>query len=227
MRILTISDVVENRLYSTGVKERFGAVDLVLSCGDLPAYYLEFIVSMLDVPLYYVFGNHPDEAAVTSEPRRQAQRRWSEPTAVAVSASEDKPSGPYGCVNLDGRVVNHKGLLIAGLEGSRWYNGGPHQYTEQNMRFKIALLWPQLMLNRLRYGRALDILITHAPPYRIHDDVDVAHHGFEVFLGFMDSFRPRYLIHGHKHVYHHAEATETQYKQTTVINTYGFRVLEV
>jgi len=113
------------------------------------------------------------------------------------------------------------------LEGSRWYNCGPHQYTERSMRMKITMLWPQLMANRLRYGRALDILVTHAPPYRIHDDVDVAHHGFEVFLGFMDTFRPRYLIHGHKHVYDRAEAIETRYKEPTVINTYGFRILEV
>jgi len=38
--------------------DRFGDVELVLSCGDLPYYYLEYIVSMLNVPLLYVHGNH-------------------------------------------------------------------------------------------------------------------------------------------------------------------------
>jgi len=113
MRILTISDVVEDRLYSIGLKDRFGGVDLVLSCGDLPAYYLEFIVSMLDVPLYYVLGNHPDETVVWSETTRKARHHWGEPVALQDSTSEDKPAGPDGCVNLDGRVINHRGLLIA------------------------------------------------------------------------------------------------------------------
>jgi len=40
-------------------------------------------------------------------------------------------------------------------------------------------------------------------------------------------FRPRFLIHGHKHVYGHKETTVTQYHQTTVINTFGYRVIEI
>jgi Icc-related predicted phosphoesterase len=95
------------------------------------------------------------------------------------------------------------------------------------MSRKIMLMQPQLMLNRLRYGRAIDILITHAPPRGIHDDVDQAHQGFRAFIKFMDDFAPRYLIHGHKHVYTHGEITVTQYNRTTVINTYGFRRLRL
>jgi len=33
----------------------------VLSCGDLPPYYLEFLVTVLDVPLFDVRGNHDHE----------------------------------------------------------------------------------------------------------------------------------------------------------------------
>jgi hypothetical protein len=202
-----------------------------LSCGDLPAYYLEFVVSMLDVPLYYVVGNHADEmhvptqaakAPLTGRPKDAPQRQTSDDLG-----DDEKPVGPYGCDNLDARVVHHKGLLIAGMQGSRWYNGGPYQYTEEQMGRRLLLLRPQLVLNRLRYGRALDVLITHAPPAGIHDDVDVAHQGFRSFIQFMDDFAPRYLIHGHKHVYGHGETTVTQYKRTTVINTYGFRRLEL
>jgi hypothetical protein len=225
MKILTVSDVVVNRLYSASVKERFASVDLVLSCGDLPAYYLEFLVSMLDTPLYYVVGNHAGEHHAPAQDRQdwgQRPRLVEEPIA-----GDNKLSGPYGCTNLDGKVVNYKGLLIAGLQGCKWYNGGPYQYSEDQMGRKILLLQPQLMLNRVRHGRALDILITHAPPAGIHDDVDVAHHGFHAFLKFMDDFAPRYLIHGHKHVYMHGETTVTQYNRTTVINTYGFRSLEL
>ncbi len=43
----------------------------------------------------------------------------------------------------------------------------------------------------------------------------------------MERFRPRYLIHGHVHIYNPNEITETQYRDTTVINTYGYRMLEI
>ena len=58
MRILAICDHVEPILYSGGIVDRIGDVDLILSCGDLPAYYIEYIVSMLNRPCYFVFGNH-------------------------------------------------------------------------------------------------------------------------------------------------------------------------
>jgi len=207
MQILTVSDVVLETIYRVGLKERFPGVELVLSCGDLPFYYLDFIASSLNVPLYYVLGNHTEEATLGD-------------------AAPDHPSLAMG-TNLDGRVINCCGLLIAGLEGSMWYNGEPHQYTEGEMRAKILRLEPSLWLNRLRYGRALDILITHAPPYRIHDGDDQCHRGFRSFLGLMDRHAPRYLIHGHKHIYNPQETTITTYQQTTVINTAGYRLLDI
>ncbi|HEX9013060.1 MAG TPA: hypothetical protein VF813_06070, partial [Anaerolineaceae bacterium] len=61
VKILTVSDVQVNLLYSPRVQDRFADVDLIVSCGDLPYYYLEYIISMLDVPLVYVFGNHHNQ----------------------------------------------------------------------------------------------------------------------------------------------------------------------
>jgi hypothetical protein len=43
----------------------------------------------------------------------------------------------------------------------------------------------------------------------------------------MERFRPRYLIHGHVHVYSPREITESVYQDTTVINAYGYRTLEI
>ena len=57
MKILGLSDVEVPAVYSSRIRERFGDIDIVVSCGDLPAAYLEFAVSMLDIPLYFV-GNH-------------------------------------------------------------------------------------------------------------------------------------------------------------------------
>jgi Icc-related predicted phosphoesterase len=86
-------------------------------------------------------------------------------------------------------------------------------------------LLPRLWLNRMKYGRALDILITHSPPRGIHDQPDLPHKGFEVFLPLLKFARPRYLLHGHIHLYRSAPQ-ETQFESTKVINIYPLRVLE-
>jgi Icc-related predicted phosphoesterase len=206
MKILTVSDQIVESIYSEAVKQQFGNVDLVLACGDLPPYYLEFIVTMLNVPLLYVFGNH-DQGIYTSNGQFKQE--------------------PTGCINVDERVVKVKGLLIGGLEGSMRYSGqGNHQYSEQDMLWKALRITPALWWNRLRHGRFLDILITHAPPYGIHDDTDLCHTGFRAFLRMMDIYHPRYLIHGHQHVYSPHTAIRTTYRDTQVVNTYGYQVID-
>jgi Icc-related predicted phosphoesterase len=82
------------------------------------------------------------------------------------------------------------------------------------------------MVNRLRFGRYLDVLITHAPPFGIHDDADLPHQGFSVFLKLMQRFRPRYLLHGHKHIYG-LDTWRTRFGETEVINVYPYRLLEL
>jgi Icc-related predicted phosphoesterase len=209
MKVLTVSDKVNELVYSSAIQRLFGDVDLVLGCGDLPHHYLEFIVTMLGGPLFYVIGNHAYEV----KERHRPESEW---------------QYPGGCENLDGRVIRYKGLLIAGLEGSMRYNNNPrYQYTEREMAWKAWQLVPALLANKVRYGRYLDILITHAPPEGIHDESDRCHQGFRAFLTLIERFRPRYLIHGHVHVYSPRQATETVYGATKVVNTYGYRVLEI
>jgi Icc-related predicted phosphoesterase len=161
---------------------------------------------MLGAPCYYVFGNH----------------------AQGLELGQSLPATQFSGVNLDNRVVCEHDVLIAGLEGCRRYNQNPRfQYTEGEMWLKIALLIPALLRAYVQHGRFLDILITHAPPRGIHDATDRAHIGFSSFLAFMRWFRPRYLVHGHQHIYNRSEVIETRYHHTTVVNTYGFRVIEV
>lgn len=205
MKILALSDQVVESIYSADVRERFGDVDLLLSCGDLPYSYLEYVVTLLGVPAFYVHGNHdlPEDlgrGALLREPR--------------------------GWVNLDGRTARVGSLLLAGLEGAlRYRPNAPFQYSEGEMRWKVLRLLPALLLNRMRYGRYLDILVTHAPPLGIHNDTDLPHRGFAVFRWLMERFRPCYLLHGHKHVYK-PQTTRTRYGDTLVVNVYPFAVLE-
>ncbi len=71
MKVLAISDRVDEVLYSSAIRRALGDVDLVLSCGDLPHHYLEFVVTMLGGPLFYVVGNHPQEIKGVYETSRQ------------------------------------------------------------------------------------------------------------------------------------------------------------
>jgi hypothetical protein len=48
---------------------------------------------------------------------------------------------------------------------------------------------PRLHLNRLRHGRALDLLVSHAPPRDVNDRLDPAHRGFESLRGFLEKWR--------------------------------------
>jgi predicted phosphodiesterase len=58
MIILALSDEVVQVLYGANFRERYASADLIVSCGDLPPEYLEYVVSVLNVPLLYVPGNH-------------------------------------------------------------------------------------------------------------------------------------------------------------------------
>jgi Icc-related predicted phosphoesterase len=208
MRILAISDKIVAPLYSPQLRDIVGQVDMVVSCGDLPLYYVDFVASSLDVPCLLVHGNHAGGA------------EFSHHDSLAPPARNP--------LDIDGWVVNQNGLLIAGLEGSIRYNRNPRfQYTQGEMWRKALRLAPHLAWNRLVRGRCLDLLVTHSPPAGIHDGPDRAHQGFESFLWLMRRFKPRWLLHGHKHVYRPDEVTETQYHETRVVNVYPWRIVEV
>ncbi|HQE98399.1 MAG TPA: hypothetical protein PLG06_01545, partial [Anaerolineae bacterium] len=59
LRILAVSDATARILYQPRVQAVVGPVDLLLSCGDLPYSYLDFLVTALNPPAaFYVHGNH-------------------------------------------------------------------------------------------------------------------------------------------------------------------------
>ena len=58
VKILTVSDEECAALWDNYVPGRLKEYDLILSCGDLSARYLSFLVTMARCPLLYVHGNH-------------------------------------------------------------------------------------------------------------------------------------------------------------------------
>jgi uncharacterized protein len=207
MNILAVSDVELNIIYSPSIRKRFRHIDLLIGCGDLPYYYMEYMISTLDRTLYYVRGNHAPK--------------------IYEEGGGGPRVNPWGGIDLHQAVARDpSGLLLAGVEGSLLYNKGKHQYTQNEMWLFAARMVPKLLLNRLRFGRALDVLVTHAPPWKIHDQDDLPHQGIRAFRWLIQVFQPPLHLHGHIHLYQSNIKQETQVGATRVINAYGFREIE-
>jgi uncharacterized protein len=209
VQILAVSDMIDQRIHSSSLAERMPEVQLAVSCGDLPGRYLEFIVDALNTPLYYVLGNHAEEI----------QRD-----------THGRPRGPMGCIDIGGKVVTDPttGLILAGLPGSPKYNDSePEQYSEWEMSLKIAKMTPRLLWNQRRYGRALDVLVTHSPALDLGDREDEAHRGFRAIRTFLDRWKPAYHLHGHVHLYDRSQSPVLCYDETTIINVYPYQALEL
>ena len=218
MTILCVSDHRDPRVYSSQIRDRFSEVDLILGAGDLELTYYGFIVSSLNKPLLFVFGNH--NLSEIGEYKRQF-RDSSDPIGYSLS----KPS--YGSTFVSGKVKRVSGIIVAGLGGSRRYNGGPNQFSEFQMLLSIIKIVPRLMINRIKRGRYLDILLTHAPPFDTGDKPDPCHRGFKVFRWFIRRFRPAYLIHGHIHLYDMNASRESIYYGTKIVNAYNHVTIEL
>ncbi len=184
---------------ASNLRRRYSDVELIVSCGDMPATYLDYISSILGKPLLYVRGNH-DEMYTTEPP---------------------------GGIDLHNNLFEYKGVTFIGLEGSIQYNGGPIQYTQHEMRMKVLQLAPRLRYNRWRRGYGVDVFVTHSPPKGIHDAEDLPHQGFEAFIDFLTWYRPRYMIHGHVHTWDRRKVVDTQYKHTRILNINPYYVLTV
>ena len=113
MKILALSDEECPALWDYYMPGRLKGYDMIISCGDLKASYLSFIVTMANVPVLYVHGNHD-------------------------GSYERNP--PEGCDCIEDQLVVVNGLRILGLGGSYRYRPGPHQYTERQMRQRIRKL---------------------------------------------------------------------------------------
>lgn len=201
VKILTVSDTVMPQLENTAnLRRRYHDIDLILSCGDMPAAYLDFIATILSKPLFYVRGNHDEMYDET----------------------------PPGGINLHENLVEFMGLTLIGLEGSIRYNRGDIQYTQLEMHKKVMRMAPRLRWNQMRKGHGVDIFVTHSPPRGIHDiEDDFPHRGFDAFINFLSWYRPRMMVHGHVHTWDRRRQTETAFRDSMVYNINPYMVLDV
>jgi Icc-related predicted phosphoesterase len=206
IKLLTVSDIEQPYLWSPTINERFQKLDLIISCGDLGTEYLEYLADALNAPLYFIFGNHQ---------------------AHSISDQEHKVLAPQG-TNLHERcIVDHTGLILAGIEGSLRYNYGPYQYSEPEMWVKVLQFVPIFLINKVRFGRAVDIFVTHAPAWKILDKNDRPHRGSKAFRWLLQTFSPMLHLFGHVHLYRQDAQSTYMFRKTLEVNTFGFRQLNV
>ncbi len=206
MKILAVSDEVVERLYSLCTSGHFKEIELILGCGDLPYPYLENLLTFLNVTLFYVPGNHdpnynPDNSLARVE----------------------------GGSNLDLKVVRFKKFLIGGFGGCIQYRpNGTNQYSQSEAYLRAFQLLPRLLLNRISYGRSLDILITHSPPFGIHDEETQSHQGLKAINWLIRIAKPRYHFHGHTHFQRrNLSPSETIQGLTKIVNVFPYKIIEV
>ncbi len=206
MKVLAVSDQEIERLYTLAKNGHFQGVQMILGCGDLPYPYLEYLLSVLNVPLFYVPGNH--------DPKYDRER----PLTFAE-----------GAFNLDLQTARFDKILLAGFGGSiRYRPDGVNQYNQAEAYQRAFSLLLRLLYQRLAYRQRLDILISHSPPFGIHDEETGAHQGLKALNFLIRWARPRYHLHGHTHFFRrNLESAVTQFERTTVMNVYPYQIIEI
>lgn len=198
MKILFVSDVPDKGLWDYYQPSRTMGVDLIISCGDLPSEYLEFLVTMVNRPLLYVHGNHD-------------------------GGYHQRP--PQGCQCIEDKIVTFGGLRIMGLGGSMRYkpDAAPGcMYSEHEMRRRI-----RRMSFSLRRFRGIDLLVTHAPALGYGDMEDLPHQGFACFNDLLKAQQPSLMAFGHVHRdYGHFRRTLDHPSGTQLLNAWQSFVLD-
>jgi hypothetical protein len=215
VRVLAVSDEVNEALAADPAPVR--GAGLIVACGDLPLAYLGSLMNALDIPLVFVPGNHDPDLSGYRSSRAGLTLRAGMPA---------RAPWPDGAVNADGRVVDAAGLRVAGLGGCLRYRDGPNQYTDRQQARRAVALRAVARWRRLRDGRGVDVLLTHAPPRGVGDGDDPPHRGFTALHGLVAALRPAALLHGHVHPFG-AQIRPGHLGDTMVCNVTGWHLLDI
>ncbi len=122
----------------------------------------------------------------------------------------DAPFAPY-VTPLHYTIEDYGGLKFGGFNGSWKYKPRGHHLYEQDEVVRMLKHFPRV-----------DVFVAHNSPKGIHERGDDTHQGFEGFLSYIETARPRYFIHGHQHLNGVTSIGDTQ-----VIGVFGERILVI
>lgn len=104
---------------------------------------------------------------------------------IGVPGNHDPGEIP-GLDNIHGKTKEICGYTFGGFGGAQKYKEGqPNHYTEKQVA-KVVDKMP-----------AVDIFISHSPPFAVSQDEDKIHQGFKSFDEYMKRQKPHYWFHGH------------------------------
>ncbi len=196
LNIMVFADHPSKILYDFYEPEKMKDIDLIISCGDLPAEYLTFFATLCHAPVLYVRGNHDNRY-------------------------EAKP--PEGCICIEDDIYVFQGIRILGLGGSMCYiPGAPNQYTERQMRRRVRRLWPKLQYRKgfdilVAHAPAYQINDMEDLPHRGFSVFRTLMEKYEPRFFFHG--------HVHANYQWNFKRTDT-YGKTTVVNAYEAYVVE-
>ena len=113
MKLLAVADEECKALWDYYTPDKLEGVELIVGCGDLNRHYLEYLATVVPVPVFYVHGNHDENY-------------------------DNQP--PEGALCIDDDVIEYHGLRIAGLGGACRYRTGAWQFTEAEMKKRVNRL---------------------------------------------------------------------------------------
>lgn len=205
LKILAVADAPDRALSDHFNPERWRGIDVIMSCGDLEPEYLDYLVSRLNVPCFYVRGNH--DAVYAERP-------------------------PGGCEDLNGRIVRFRGLRLAGLEGARWYGGQGVECTDRAMAWRARRLGLKALFSGALDILLTHAPPTFRPEDRpegagSEPEPDRVHRGFDSIRDLVLGQRPRLHLHGHTHLGYGRGEREKRLGSTRVIDCYGAYVLDL
>ncbi len=196
MKILVLADQKSKYLYDFYEPEKLEDIDLIISCGDLSPTYLSFFVTLCNVPLLYVRGNHDGRYEKTP---------------------------PEGCICIEDDIYVHNGVRILGLGGSMEYiPGAGNQYSEQKMRRRVRKLKLKLWRKKgfdilVTHAPAYQINDLTDLPHRGFEIFRTLMERYEPKFFFHG--------HVHANYGRGFKRTDT-YKKTTIVNGYEYYIVE-
>jgi uncharacterized protein len=197
VRILAASDESDPALDDPRNRERLGAIDLVVGCGDLSPDRLCFLADAFRAPLVYVRGNH-DRGGPWPEPRQVPP--------PSQGLSEDAMTG----------------LPLLGLPWPT-SNRGPARHDEGAAWWQVL----RLSGRRLVASAAPVLVFSHAPPRGAGDTPsDPYHVGFRAYRFVLDRLKPPLWLHGHSALAA-SSSWHTRAAGTEVVNVTGTVLIEL
>ena len=197
MKILVVSDIESKFIWDHFDPERFRDIELIISCGDLDAKYLSFLVTMINCPLIYVPGNHD---------KRYAQ------------------NPPEGCICLDDRVLSWRGLRIMGLGGCKSPRKVLYEYSDEMMWKRVRKLEPEIRRFRgldilVSHAPALGL---GDGPDKFHEGFEAFRYVLDTYQPKIHFYGHRHMTSENpmdrRAIY--------PYGPTTMINAYGYKIVD-